>query len=243
MFFECEHSTIDKPLVITEPVAPSAQLLGLSSKLYPNIAQRMPNNYLTRFNQSLSQVRQKIERKIGSADSRVLTGEIKSCDSYLTSADWVIGYPLYSIHNWLRTFYNPRNVRLEQGEYPVKHPVMCSDLFHYATGKGDEHFIAQPVRTLPNCQISPQYNRTIKSPLACQIHDYLGNQVTNSVPNISANSLRQYRRKKQLRILVRLQFGWRKCGVALCSSSKFSCRRRDVGWNEFWYLFIRYLSV
>ena len=87
MFFECEHSTIDKPLVITEPVAPSAQLLGLSSKLYPNIAQRMPNNYLTRFNQSLSQVRQKIERKIGSADSRVLTGEIKSCDSYLTSAD------------------------------------------------------------------------------------------------------------------------------------------------------------
>ena len=39
-FFECEHSFIDKPMVITEPVVPSARLLGIGSKLYLSNMQR-----------------------------------------------------------------------------------------------------------------------------------------------------------------------------------------------------------
>ena len=39
-FFECEHSFIDKPTVITEPVVPSARLLGIGSKLYLSNMQR-----------------------------------------------------------------------------------------------------------------------------------------------------------------------------------------------------------
>ena len=46
--FECEHPFIDKPMVITEPAVPSAQLLGLDSKLYPSNMQRMLNKDLTR---------------------------------------------------------------------------------------------------------------------------------------------------------------------------------------------------
>ena len=36
-------------MVITEPVAPSTRLVGLSSKLYPNNLQYMLNKDLTRF--------------------------------------------------------------------------------------------------------------------------------------------------------------------------------------------------
>ena len=39
-FFKCEHSFIDKPMVITEPVVPSARLLGIGSKLYLSNMQR-----------------------------------------------------------------------------------------------------------------------------------------------------------------------------------------------------------
>ena len=57
------------------------------------------------------------------------------------------------IHNWLRTLWNPHILRLEQGEYPVKHRVIGSDLFHDATDKGEEHFTAQPVRALQNAKL------------------------------------------------------------------------------------------
>ena len=57
-FFEREHPFIDKPIVITEPAVPSAQLLGLGSKLYPSNMQRMLNKDLTRFKQSHSRVHQ-----------------------------------------------------------------------------------------------------------------------------------------------------------------------------------------
>ena len=39
-FFKCEHSFIDKTKVITEPVVPSARLLGLGSNLYLSNMQR-----------------------------------------------------------------------------------------------------------------------------------------------------------------------------------------------------------
>ena len=57
-FFECEHLFIDKPMVITEPVAVGVRVLGLGSKLYPSNLQRMLNKDLTRSKQSLSRVRQ-----------------------------------------------------------------------------------------------------------------------------------------------------------------------------------------
>ena len=57
-FFRCEHSIINKLLVITEPAIPNARLLGLRSKLCPSNMPRMLNKDLTRFMQSLSQERQ-----------------------------------------------------------------------------------------------------------------------------------------------------------------------------------------
>ena len=57
-FFECGHLLIDKPSVITEPVAVGVRVLGLGSKLYPSNLQRMLNKDLTRSKQSLSRVRQ-----------------------------------------------------------------------------------------------------------------------------------------------------------------------------------------
>ena len=57
-FFECEHLFIDKPMVITEPVAVGVRVLGLGSKLYPSNLQCMLNKDLTRSKQSLSRVRQ-----------------------------------------------------------------------------------------------------------------------------------------------------------------------------------------
>ena len=57
-FFEWEHLFIDKPMVITEPVAVGVRVLGLGSKLYPSNLQRMLNKDLTRSKQSLSWVRQ-----------------------------------------------------------------------------------------------------------------------------------------------------------------------------------------
>ena len=65
-FFECEHPLIDKPMALTEPAVASARLLGLGSKLHPRIMPRMLNKNLTRFIQSLSQVRQNraSERKV-----------------------------------------------------------------------------------------------------------------------------------------------------------------------------------
>jgi len=45
---ECSHSWINKPTVIAEPTVPSARLLNLGSKLYPNNMQRMLNKDLTR---------------------------------------------------------------------------------------------------------------------------------------------------------------------------------------------------
>ena len=53
-FFEWEHLFIDKPMVITEPVAVGVRVLGLGSKLYPSNLQRMLNKDLTRSKQSLS---------------------------------------------------------------------------------------------------------------------------------------------------------------------------------------------
>ena len=52
--FECEHSFIDKPMVITEPAVASTELLGLSSKLRPSDRSRMLNKDLTSFMHSLS---------------------------------------------------------------------------------------------------------------------------------------------------------------------------------------------
>jgi len=49
---------IDKPMVITEPVAVGIRVLGLGSKLYPSNMPRMLNKDLTRFVQRLSRVRQ-----------------------------------------------------------------------------------------------------------------------------------------------------------------------------------------
>lgn len=43
-FFECEHSFIDTPMVITEPVVPSARLLGIGSTLYLSNMQRCRQN-------------------------------------------------------------------------------------------------------------------------------------------------------------------------------------------------------
>ena len=57
-FFECEHPFIDKPMVITEPVAVGVRVLGLGSKLYPSNMPHMLNKDLTRFVQRLSRVRQ-----------------------------------------------------------------------------------------------------------------------------------------------------------------------------------------
>ena len=41
--FECELLFIDKPMVTSEPAVPSAQLLGLGSKLYHSNMQHMLN--------------------------------------------------------------------------------------------------------------------------------------------------------------------------------------------------------
>ena len=60
-FFKPVHPFIDKPMVITEPVVPSARLLGLGSRLCPSNMQRMLNKDLTQFKQSLSRVRQNLE--------------------------------------------------------------------------------------------------------------------------------------------------------------------------------------
>ena len=46
-FFNYEHLFIDKPMVITESSVPSAQLVGLVSKLYPSNIQHMLNKGLT----------------------------------------------------------------------------------------------------------------------------------------------------------------------------------------------------
>ena len=46
-FFNCEHLFIDKPMVITESSVPSAQLLGLGSKLHSSNIQQMINKGLT----------------------------------------------------------------------------------------------------------------------------------------------------------------------------------------------------
>ena len=62
-FFECEHPLIDKTRAITEPDVASARLLGLGSKLYLRNMLRMLNKNLTRFIQSLSQVRQNRARE------------------------------------------------------------------------------------------------------------------------------------------------------------------------------------
>ena len=35
-YFESEHPSIDKPMIIAEPAVPGARLLGLGSKLYPS---------------------------------------------------------------------------------------------------------------------------------------------------------------------------------------------------------------
>ena len=43
-------------MFITEPAEPSAQILGLGSKLYPSNMPRMLNKDVTRFIQSLSRV-------------------------------------------------------------------------------------------------------------------------------------------------------------------------------------------
>ena len=60
-FFKPEHPFIDKPMIITEPAVPSAQLLGLGSRQYPSNMQRMLKKDLTQFKQSLSRVRQNLE--------------------------------------------------------------------------------------------------------------------------------------------------------------------------------------
>ena len=54
--FKCEHPFIDKLMVITEPVEPSARQLRLCSKLhvYPSNVQRMLHTNLPRFMQNLS---------------------------------------------------------------------------------------------------------------------------------------------------------------------------------------------
>ena len=57
-FFECEHLFIDKPMVITEPVAVGVLVLGLGSKLYPSNMPRMLNKDPARFKQSLSRGRE-----------------------------------------------------------------------------------------------------------------------------------------------------------------------------------------
>ena len=46
-FFNCEHLFINKPMVITESSVPSAQLLGLGSKLHSSNIQQMINKGLT----------------------------------------------------------------------------------------------------------------------------------------------------------------------------------------------------
>ena len=55
VFFECEHPFIDNPMDIAEPTVAST---GLGSKPYPSNLSRMFNKDPTRFEQSLSQVRQ-----------------------------------------------------------------------------------------------------------------------------------------------------------------------------------------
>ena len=65
-------------MVITEPAVPSARLLGLGLKQYPRNEQRMLNNDLTQFVQSLSRVRQNREMKerdLKARSSCVLKGD------------------------------------------------------------------------------------------------------------------------------------------------------------------------
>ena len=49
----CIHVFI-KPMIVTEPAVPSTRPLGLGLKLYPSNMQRMRNEDLIRFMQSLS---------------------------------------------------------------------------------------------------------------------------------------------------------------------------------------------
>ena len=77
-FSWCEHRLLIKPMVITEPAVPSARLLGLGLKQYPRNEQRILNNDLTRFVQSLSRVRQNREMKergLKARSSCVLKGD------------------------------------------------------------------------------------------------------------------------------------------------------------------------
>ena len=65
-------------MVITEPAVPSERLLGLGLKQYPRNEQRMLNNDLTQFVQSLSRVRQNRqmkERALKARCSCVLKGD------------------------------------------------------------------------------------------------------------------------------------------------------------------------
>ena len=51
---ECEHPLTDKPMVIAEPTVPSARLVGLGLRPYPNNMPRMLNKDLSLFKQSFS---------------------------------------------------------------------------------------------------------------------------------------------------------------------------------------------
>ena len=66
-FFKREHLFIDKLMVITKLSVPTAQLLGLGSKLYPSNIQRMLNNkgltrFLTRFKLEYSRIKEGKDR-------------------------------------------------------------------------------------------------------------------------------------------------------------------------------------
>ena len=87
VFFKCEHPFIDKLMVITEPVEPSARRLRLCSKLhvYPSNVQRMLHTNLPRFMQNLSQVCQNrvSKRKLGLLAGCQLTSLILTATTVL----------------------------------------------------------------------------------------------------------------------------------------------------------------
>ena len=60
-FSKCERPLIDEPMAITKPAVPCAQLLCLGSTQFISNNYLMYNNKLTRFVQSLSQIRQNRE--------------------------------------------------------------------------------------------------------------------------------------------------------------------------------------
>ena len=66
-FFECEHSFIEKPMIMWEATVTSARLLGLGLKLYPGNMQRMFNKDFTRFTQSFSSTQKSTKWKKASA--------------------------------------------------------------------------------------------------------------------------------------------------------------------------------